>query len=176
MTKQSKEVNKYGVRGGLAVATKKAVDNFNNLTDEQFERLEKLKKYLRWHRISHKPINKKILPLFYDLGLFVYDESIEFISLKDPDSLHLVWGDGIAWLMTLRVESKYREYKKPDLATTLQLLTAVLQGCEVYGADFWYAKGFTRELITHLVQFRREKGEVTKMEDVGSDAKLELVG
>lgn len=158
MTNYSKEeVNKYGIEGGLPVATQKAVDNFNNLTDEQFERLKSLEKYLRRHRISHKPINKKILPLFYDLGLFVYDESIEFINLKGPDSLHLIWSDGIAWLMTLRAKPTYHKYKKPDLATTLQLLTSVLQGSEVYGADFWYSKGFTRELITHLIQFRQEK-------------------
>ncbi len=64
--------------------------------------------------------------------------------------------------MTLCVKPKghpYRQvfnYQKPDLATTMQLLTSVLQGSVLYGADFWYSKGITRKLITHLVKLKEE--------------------
>lgn len=149
-----KTTNQYGIKGGLPAATKIAVDNFNHLTDEQFARLKSLERYLRWHRISHKPINKKILPLFYDLGLFVYDESIVFFKIENRQ-IRIIWSEGIAWLMTLDAKSKGYQPPEPDLATTLQLLTSVLQGSALYGADYWYSKGITQKLISHLIQLRQ---------------------
>lgn len=117
-----------------------AADEFRSLNDEQFAELVKLDRYLFWHRISHEPIDDKILPLFYKLHLFVGSTVLRNIP------------GGLEWAMS-KDKNKYQDL---DLATTLALLTAVLArgNPHGYGADYWYSKGVTRKLFSHLVKLR----------------------
>lgn len=115
---------------------KHARDNANKVTKPQLKQLKKLARFISIFRFAYFPINAKILPTFYDLGLFV-------------GSTHL-WDEAYKWIL---LEDKHK-YEDLDLDLTLVLLTAVLAGSDDgLGADLWYRMGITIEdelKITHI--------------------------
>lgn len=114
---------------------KRAHDNAASLTRSQLKRLKNLVRLISIFRFAYFPINAKILPTFYDLGLFV-------------GSTHL-WSEAYKWIL-LKDKHKYEDL---DLDLTLVLLTGVLAGSSNgLGADLWYRMGITRKLLKHLVK------------------------
>jgi len=114
---------------------KHAYDNAAKLTKSQLKQLKKLARFISIFRFTYFPINTKILPTFYDLGLFV-------------GSTHL-WDEAYKWIL-LKGKHKYEDL---DLDLTLVLLTGVLAGSnDGLGADLWYRMGITRKLLKHLVK------------------------
>ncbi len=120
----------------------KVADNFMELDCDELSWLAELHQYLSRHKTDYEAINDKILPLFYKLGIFVGPTGFSF------------WQAGFEWAESKETEDKYQ---KLDLKTTLALLTAALQGGEPYGADYWYSKGVTQELIAQLVKLRENE-------------------
>lgn len=114
---------------------KHAHDNAIELTKSQLKQLKKLARFISIFRFTYFPINAKILPTFYDLGLFV-------------GSTHL-WDEAYKWIL-LKGKHKYEDL---DLDLTLVLLTAVLAGSnDGLGANLWYRMGITRKLLKHSVK------------------------
>lgn len=116
---------------------KHAHDKAIELTKSQLKQLKKSACFISIFRFAYFPINTKILPTFYDLGLFV-------------GSTHLRGeGEAYKWIL-LKDKHKYEDL---DLDLTLVLLTGVLAGSnDGLGADLWYRMGITRKLLKHLVK------------------------
>lgn len=121
-----------------------AADTFMELDQDELSWLAQLDQYLSCHKTDHKPIDAKILPLFYELGIFAGSTSFHH------------WDGGFEWAKSEETTDKYRQL---NLKATLALLTAVLQGGYPYGADHWYAEGVTQKLISHLVEFRKNEAK-----------------
>lgn len=112
-----------------------ARNNATNLTRAQLKQLKKLVRLISIFRFACFPINDKILPTFYDLGLFV-------------GSTHL-WNEAYKWVL---LKDK-RKYENLDLDLTLVLLTGVLAGNnDGLGAERWYRMGITRKLLKRLIK------------------------
>lgn len=115
----------------LEEAHEKAV----NLSKIQLAQLKRLVHFISFFRFAYFPINVKILPTFYDLGLFT-------------GSTHL-WCNAYKWIL-LKDKHKYDDL---DLDLTLLLLTATLaRGGDGLGAGLWYRMGITRKLLKHLIK------------------------
>lgn len=113
----------------------RAHNNAINLTKSQLKRLKKIVRFINIFRLAYFPINAKILPTFYDLGLFV-------------GSTHL-WCEVYKWIL-LKDRHKYEDL---DLDLTLVLLTGVLAGNnDGLGAERWYRMGITRKLLKRLIK------------------------
>lgn len=114
---------------------KQAHNRATQLANPQIKQLKRLVCFVDIFRFTFFPINAKILPTFYDLGLFV-------------GSTHL-WDEAYKWIL-LKDKHKYEDL---DLNLTLLLLTAVLAGSDDgLGADLWYRIGVTRKLLKHLIK------------------------
>lgn len=115
----------------LEAAHKSAID----LTKKQLNGLKRLQHFTSIFRLAYFPINYKILPTFYDLGLFTGSGGY--------------WCEAYAWVL-LRDRHKYNDL---DLDLTLVLLTASLAGNDNgLGAGLWYRMGITRKLLKHLIK------------------------
>ena len=114
---------------------KAARDRAINLTESQLKQLKDLTRYISIFRFTTAPINAKILPVFYDLGLFT-------------GSTYL-WRGAYEWIL---IKDK-RKYEDLNLDLTLLLMTAVLAGgSHGLGANRWYRMGITRKLLKHLIE------------------------
>lgn len=111
-----------------------------SLTRQQLKRLKRLYWFINIFRFAYFPINYKILPTFYDLGLFT-------------GSGHF-WCEAYKWLL-LKDRHKFDDL---SLDLTLVLLTASLAGSDDgLGADLWYEIGITRRLLRHLIKLVEEE-------------------
>ena len=114
--------------------------NVVNLTSQQLKRLNRLYWFISIFRFAYFPINHKILPTFYDLGLFTGSGCL--------------WCEAYKWTL---LKDKHK-YDALDLDLTLVLLTAVLAGSnDGLGAGRWYRMGITRKLLKHLIKLVKEK-------------------
>lgn len=114
---------------------KHAHNKATGLTKPRLKQLKKLVRFISIFRFAYFPINAKILPTFYDLGLFV-------------GSTHL-WDEAYKWTL-LKDKHKYEDL---DLDLTLVLLTGVLAGSDDgLDAGLWYRMGITRKLLKRLVK------------------------
>ena len=122
-----------------------ACKNAASLTKTQLRCLKSLARFISIFRFAYFPINAKILPTFYDLGLFtgstyLWCGAYKRILLKDR-----------------------HKYKDLDLDLTLVLLTALLAGSDDgLGAGRWYKMGITRKTLKHLIKLietEQKRGE-----------------
>ena len=89
--------------------------------------------YICFLRTSY--IDKCILPLMYELGLFTGSD---------------YWLEGLKWL-----EQNPKEHiSQLDLDMTLLLLNSALARDDEFGADYWYRKRVTGRLLRHLVDLK----------------------
>ncbi len=117
-----------------------AHSNAVNLSKAQLAQLESLTCFISIFRFTYFPINAKILPTFYELGLFTGSTRL--------------WCDAYKWLL---LEDRHK-YDDLDMDLTLVLLTAVLAGSnDGLGADRWYRIGVTHKLLKHLTELVREE-------------------
>lgn len=115
----------------LEEAHEKAV----NLSKIQLAQLKRLARFISVFRFAYFPINVKVLPTFYDLGLFTGSTWL--------------WCDAYRWIL-LKDKHKYDDL---DLDLTLVLLTALLAGSDDgLGADRWYRMGVTRKVLKRLIK------------------------
>lgn len=117
-----------------------ARSNAVNLSEAQLARLESLTRFISIFRFAYFPINTKVSPTFYELGLFTGSTCL--------------WCDAYKWLL---LENRHK-YADLDMDLTLVLLTAVLAGSnDGLGADRWYRMGVTYKLLKHLTELIREE-------------------
>ena len=108
---------------------------FYDLDSKQTSALKRVANhsYICFLRTSY--IDKCILPLMYELGLFTGSD---------------YWLEGLKWLE----QNPKERINQLDLDMTLLLLTSALARDDEFGADYWYRKRIAGRLLRHLVDLK----------------------